>query len=445
MPLEDSTVIDAILPPDANGKVCLVITDAGVTTDPAVRLQLLSDKIQTYAHEVWSGSFIHDHPDKQAGDFIIKVVCQQPPTDAMQGITSVGELGHQIPVVFEVLALETRVEAGPEPEYLWSDVLAQAFAEFNNDQKFFAMQAEMLTAALASAGTMNFVFGRAYRGDGTAREIVSVSQGQPADETAGLDVIAKARAMGQQSGLEFEYWFVIYTALREAEELEEPQLWVVAEGWKRGQNRGIAIGQIFQRDDSPHAVGEPRLIGIVPVDVFNAPPAPAPKPEVKPAPRPPRAPRPPFPWRMVAASLMIVAIAVAGYFTHQKYPDWWRMTKPAQPEAAATTPSAANDSTDTNPATSTVADDSTASLNIYSAEFVTGKHVDDVTARLRELLHDQPEGFKADAKTLLIDPPDGKRKHLTIRYSYQGTNYSFNFLVTRKLSLQSLIERTQSK
>jgi hypothetical protein len=44
-----------------------------------------------------------------------------------------------------------------------------------------------------------------------------------------------------------------------------------------------------------------------------------------------------------------------------------------------------------------------------------------------------------------IDPQSGKRKHLAIQYSYQGTNYTFNFPVTKRLSMQSLIDRTRSQ
>lgn len=431
MPLEDTTTIDSILPPDADGKVCLIIIDAGVTTDPAVRLQFLSEKIQTYAHEIWNGGFIHDYPDKQAGDFIIKVVCQRPPTPAMQEIISIGEIGHQIPVVFEVEAGEPEPRA-TEPEYLWSNVLAQAFAEFTNDQKFYAKQAEMLIAALASAGTMNFVYGRAYRSDGTAGEIVSVSQAQPTEETAGLEVVAQARAMGQQLGLEFDYWFVIYTMLRETEDSEESQLWVVAEGWKRGQNRGISIGQIFQRGDPPHPVGEPQLIGIVPVDVFTAPVATIPRPEVKPS------PRPDFPWRAAGSLLAILAVAAAGYIAYQKYPMVRRTAEPASPAPTSLQPTNANVVPAPAPAVEFAAD-----LTIQSAEFVSGKNTLDVTDRIKDLLRDQPDGFKPDAKTLGIDPPAAKRKHLNVRYSYEGTNYSFNFPIGKKLSIQNLIDRTR--
>jgi hypothetical protein len=400
------------------------------------RIQLLSEKIQTYAREIWSGGFIHEYPDKQAGDFIIKVICRQPPTAAMREISSVGEIGHQITVVIEMEAsepVETNSSAESEPKHSWTDVLAQAFAEFTHDPKFFALQAEMLTAALASAGAMNFVCGRAYRGDGTAGEMISFSQGQPTEETADSTVVAQARAFAQQLGLEFEYWFVTYTTVHEAEGHEESQLWVVAEGWKRGQNRGISIGQIFQRGD-PSLSGEPQLIGIVPVDVFTVPVAAIPKPELKPS------PRPDFPWRAMVALLAVVAMVVAGYFTYQKFLRVPRTSEPT-PVTPITVPPT---NVVTAPAPPPVVTTPLDLIIVQSAEYVAGKHTTNVTARVKELLHVQPAGFKPDTETLGIEPLAGRRKRLTVQYSYQGTNYNFNFPASKMLSVQSLIERTRS-
>jgi hypothetical protein len=245
-------------------------------------------------------------------------------------------------------------------------------------------------------------------------------------------VVAQARAMGQQLGVEFDYWFVIYTMLRETEASEESQLWVVAEGWKRGQNRGISIGQIFQRGDPSHPVGEPQLIGIVPVDVFIAPIITIRRPEVKPS------PRPDFPWRAALSLLVVLAVAAAGYFAYQKYPVMRRTAEPESPAPISLQPTNAN----VGPAPVPVAEFAS-DVTIQSAEFVSGKNSLDVTDRIKDMLRDQPDGFKPDAKTLGIDPPAAKRKHLNVRYSYQGTNYSFNFLIGKKLSIQSLIDRTR--
>jgi hypothetical protein len=57
MPLEDPNVIDIILRPDAEGKVCLIISDAGVTTDPASRYALFRQKVINYCTAVIEGHF----------------------------------------------------------------------------------------------------------------------------------------------------------------------------------------------------------------------------------------------------------------------------------------------------------------------------------------------------------------------------------------------------
>jgi len=101
MALEDQTTIDMISKPDAEGKICLVITDAGVTTDPDVRFELLTNKLQAYASAVLNGDLAMDYPDKQPSDFFIRVVCANPPTEAMKNISSVGQSENPMPVVFE--------------------------------------------------------------------------------------------------------------------------------------------------------------------------------------------------------------------------------------------------------------------------------------------------------------------------------------------------------
>jgi hypothetical protein len=102
MALENVTTIDIISKPNAEGKVCLIITDAGLTTDPDARFELLAKKLQGYANAVVNGELAMECPDQQPGDFFIRVVCAHPPTEAMLKITSVGQTANQIPVSFGV-------------------------------------------------------------------------------------------------------------------------------------------------------------------------------------------------------------------------------------------------------------------------------------------------------------------------------------------------------
>jgi hypothetical protein len=90
MPLEDPNVIDIILRPDAEGKVCLIISDAGVTTDPASRYALFRQKVINYCTAVIEGHFKQEYPDLSTPDFYIKVISEHPPTQEMYAMSVVG-------------------------------------------------------------------------------------------------------------------------------------------------------------------------------------------------------------------------------------------------------------------------------------------------------------------------------------------------------------------
>jgi TPR repeat protein len=82
-------------------------------------------------------------------------------------------------------------------------------------------------------------------------------------------------------------------------------------------------------------------------------------------------------------------------------------------------------------------------LTILSAEFGMGKQVTNLTARVIELLHTQPGGFTADAKSLGADPLPGKKKRLTIKYDYAGADYTFTIQAAKKVSYQSLVQNAR--
>ncbi|MGA9877048.1 MAG: hypothetical protein WBQ21_14700, partial [Solirubrobacteraceae bacterium] len=65
---------------------------------------------------------------------------------------------------------------------------------------------------------------------------------------------------------------------------------------------------------------------------------------------------------------------------------------------------------------------SAAGLVIQSARFGSGGNVADVTDRVSDLLHKRPDGFAINAETMGVDPKPGKKKRLTIDYSYEGAD-----------------------
>ena len=90
MPLEDTEVIDIILAPNEAGKVCLIITDAGVTPEPKRRFELLREKALSYFSAVAEGQFKDEYPDLKTSDFFITVVSQNPPTIGMYEMSVIG-------------------------------------------------------------------------------------------------------------------------------------------------------------------------------------------------------------------------------------------------------------------------------------------------------------------------------------------------------------------
>ncbi|HEX4954151.1 MAG TPA: hypothetical protein VF017_12235 [Thermoanaerobaculia bacterium] len=88
MPLEDPSVIDIIARP-APGKVALVITDAGITTDPDQRYRKLIEKAATYLEYAFGPDFRKDFPELAPADASILVLCRLPPTPPMQALDRV--------------------------------------------------------------------------------------------------------------------------------------------------------------------------------------------------------------------------------------------------------------------------------------------------------------------------------------------------------------------
>ena len=89
-----------------------------------------------------------------------------------------------------------------------------------------------------------------------------------------------------------------------------------------------------------------------------------------------------------------------------------------------------------------ICDDASApKIVVTKALFGSGLNVVDVTKRVAELLHSEPDGFSARADWLKSDPLPYKTKALVIAYDYKGRHYLF--VTTQKVSYQLLVEYAQ--
>ncbi len=80
--IEDHTTIDMITR-SKDGRIELVIVDAGETTDPEQRFRHLTEKLKAYAYYIVGGGFKKDFPDKGHHDVAVRVICRIPPTERM--------------------------------------------------------------------------------------------------------------------------------------------------------------------------------------------------------------------------------------------------------------------------------------------------------------------------------------------------------------------------
>lgn len=115
MPLEDPTQIDLITTSD-DGSVNLVITDSGLTADPAERLRKLLTKLRVYVNYAVSEEFRAAYPDVPPEKVSIVVVCATPPTPEMRNIMKVtphNDRERQIAVRYEIF---TPTLDGPAPD-----------------------------------------------------------------------------------------------------------------------------------------------------------------------------------------------------------------------------------------------------------------------------------------------------------------------------------------
>ena len=120
MPMEDPNSIDVISKRGEDGRITLAIIDAGITPDPAQRMDCLLKKLKAYVNAIISGALEENFPGHSAKDFKIRVVCNTRPTPEMTAISQIGPRGDAtklIPVEYEEF-----------PEGAWSQPPAPATA-----------------------------------------------------------------------------------------------------------------------------------------------------------------------------------------------------------------------------------------------------------------------------------------------------------------------------
>jgi hypothetical protein len=95
MTLEKTDVVDIVLKPQ-DGKITLVVVDAGTTSDPQERYALLLKKLETYVAYATSGGFREQHPHIPVNNVNVRVICAIPPTEEMTQILTIGPSGDRI-------------------------------------------------------------------------------------------------------------------------------------------------------------------------------------------------------------------------------------------------------------------------------------------------------------------------------------------------------------
>lgn len=109
MPLEISDSIDMIVATQ-EGRLQLVITDSGETSDPNIRLRLFQEKITSYDAYLNGKSFAAEHPGKHIADCDVVVMTRTAPTEAMLKLSAVTG-----PLIFRTFNPEDNRTNAPSP------------------------------------------------------------------------------------------------------------------------------------------------------------------------------------------------------------------------------------------------------------------------------------------------------------------------------------------
>jgi hypothetical protein len=227
MPLEDTAVIDMITKRNTDGCYGLIITDAGITTDPVTRLQLLQRKLATYRHAIINDLLADTCPATTPEHFYIQVVCDLCPTPEMQRISSVltdDQPPIEIPLLFsELSAGSWGVTSPTEPA---SNELSEDMQE--------AVKAAFATAAqwLAEDEIPLFI----YWLEGDDQKLAAITGAKNQEE-----VIARVTAWASKMGN--EAWLCVLISAAKTGEGILPADLLIAHCCERGNAAGFVLVQ----------------------------------------------------------------------------------------------------------------------------------------------------------------------------------------------------------
>lgn len=108
MPLEDTTVVDAISTDENAGKVFLTIFDAWDWTEERAHLEALQDKINAYLDFIQSGQISEAYPASAGHKLGIRVITKYPlPIAGVEFLNRAAETAAEIDVAIHHQHLKT--------------------------------------------------------------------------------------------------------------------------------------------------------------------------------------------------------------------------------------------------------------------------------------------------------------------------------------------------
>lgn len=231
MPLEVSDSID-IITTGKKGQTTLIITDAGITTDPLERNALFMQKINTYAQAIFSGSLVDDIPGFSADNCEIRVICATQPTPEMLEISAITPRGagaeQAIPVEFELMGIE-----GDAASVTINRPAPEAPPVSDELQKLIDMA---FAFGLDSSKDNSFVSSGFWtQGDG-----VSIAAFMTDEDTP-----VAARNHATQLPNEVRYYAVVYIGVM-AGNGQKPTPAIIVEASERGSEKAVVFGQAYQ-------------------------------------------------------------------------------------------------------------------------------------------------------------------------------------------------------
>lgn len=225
MPLEDSDIIDMITARNSEGKYGLIITDAGITTDPEERQRLFEQKLLAYRHAIVNNLLADSCQDASPADFYIQVLCQNRPSKPMRSITHL--------LTEDVVPVEIPIIFSEFPEGSWGEETEADKAEGSLSED---MQGAVETAFMAAAKWLEedniplFI----YWLEGDEQKMAVINEAKDHES-----VLARVTAWASKLGN--EAWLCILMSAGKTTENELPVDVLVAHCCERGEKEGFVL------------------------------------------------------------------------------------------------------------------------------------------------------------------------------------------------------------